>query len=193
MGGYRSDLISGLLHWSTLVILRWAWRRQLGSREHSVPDQDSRNVLIVGAGVVGEQIASYLSEHPELGRSVYGILDNRRPIGRGVIGRISDLARLSRTGFVDEVILAAPRGQDRGLMLQLLREARRLRLDVRMVPDTFGCAPASATGGGGLSSAAQPAAKIAAVKIAAVKNRFGRGRIIWTFSCGAPGPNPARE
>jgi len=142
MGGYRSDLISGLLHWSTLVILRWAWRRQLGSREHSVPDQDSRNVLIVGAGVVGEQIASYLSEHPELGRSVYGILDNRRPIGRGVIGRISDLARLSRTGFVDEVILAAPRGQDRGLMLQLLREARRLRLDVRMVPDTFGCAPA---------------------------------------------------
>jgi exopolysaccharide biosynthesis polyprenyl glycosylphosphotransferase len=133
--------IAGFLHWTALMVSRWAWRWQLGSRERCARDQDSRNVLIVGAGTVGEQIASYLAEHPELGRSVYGILDNRRPIGRGVIGRIHDLARLARTGFVDEVILAAPREEDRNLTLHLLQEARRLRLDIKMVPDLFGCAP----------------------------------------------------
>jgi exopolysaccharide biosynthesis polyprenyl glycosylphosphotransferase len=41
---------------------------------------------------------------------------------------------------VDEVILAAP--HDRSLALQVLREARRLRLDVKIVPEMFGCKPA---------------------------------------------------
>jgi len=41
---------------------------------------------------------------------------------------------------VDEVILAAP--HDRSLILRVLREARRLCLDVEIVPDLFGCTPA---------------------------------------------------
>jgi exopolysaccharide biosynthesis polyprenyl glycosylphosphotransferase len=64
-------------------------------------------------------------------------LDNERPLGNGVIGRVSDLARLARKGFVDEVILAAP--QNRDLTMRVLREARRLRLDLEIVPDLFGC------------------------------------------------------
>ncbi len=129
--------IAGLLHCGALLALRWAGTWQLGSRE-------LRNVLIVGAGGVGRQIASYLAEHPEAGRSVYGILDNHGPIGSGVVGRLSDLARLARTGFVDEVILAAPPEQDRSLTVQLLREAQRLRLDVKIVPELFGCTPSGA-------------------------------------------------
>jgi len=72
---------------------------------------------------------------------VCGFLDNERPLGNQVIGRVSDLARLARTGFVDEVILAAP--QDRALTLQVLREAQRLRLDLEIVPELFGCTPAA--------------------------------------------------
>jgi len=96
-----------------------------------------RNVLILGAGHVGRYVASHVESHPEDGRSVCGFLDDNRPLGDGVIGRVSDLAHLSRTGFVDEVILAIP--HDRKLTLQVLNEARRLRLDVEMVPDLFGC------------------------------------------------------
>jgi exopolysaccharide biosynthesis polyprenyl glycosylphosphotransferase len=99
-----------------------------------------RNVLIVGAGNVGRRVASYVEEHPDAGRTVCGFLDNDRPLSNSVIGRVNDLARLARTGFVDEVILAAP--HDRALTLQVLREARRLRLDVKIVPDLFGCKPA---------------------------------------------------
>jgi exopolysaccharide biosynthesis polyprenyl glycosylphosphotransferase len=77
---------------------------------------------------------------PQAGRKLYGFLDNDRPLGKGVMGRVGDLARLARTGFVDEVILAAP--HDRSLTLEVLREARRLRLDVEIVPELFGCMPA---------------------------------------------------
>ena len=53
------------------------------------------------------------------------------------------LALLARTGFVDEVILAAPR--DRDLTLRVLRAAQRLRLDVKLAPDLFGCEPTRET------------------------------------------------
>jgi exopolysaccharide biosynthesis polyprenyl glycosylphosphotransferase len=127
---------AGLLHFGAL----WTWRWQIARQNSRTPQGgDVRNVLIVGAGGVGRRMASYLERHPEAGRTMCGFLDNERPLGNGVIGRVSDLARLARTGFVDEVILAAP--HDQGLTLQVLREARRLRLDLRIVPELFGCKP----------------------------------------------------
>jgi len=96
-----------------------------------------RNVLIVGAGGLGRRLANYLDKHPETGRSVCGLLDDRKLPGNGVMGRTSELAELARTGFVDEVILAVP--HDRDLTLRVLRIARELRLDVKMAPDLFGC------------------------------------------------------
>lgn len=123
----------GVLHFVSLL----AWRgknRRGGSR---LRGQDIRNVLILGAGQVGRYVASHVESHPEDGRCVCGFLDDNRPLGNGVIGRVADLAHLSRTGFVDELILATP--HDRKLALRVLSEARRLRLDVVMVPELFGC------------------------------------------------------
>jgi len=125
---------AGLLHIGALWTWRWqsAWPNRGAQR-----GADLRNVLIVGAGRVGRRVASYVVQHPEAGRSVCGFLDNDRPLGNGVIGRVSDLARMARTGFVDEVILAAP--HDRSMTVQVVREAQRLRLDVEIVPELFGC------------------------------------------------------
>ena len=123
---------AGLLHFGALLTWRW---QSGGQRSAEV-----KNVLIVGAGVVGRRAASHVEGHPEAGRTVCGFLDNDRPLGNGVIGRVGDLARLARTGFVDEVILAAPR--DRRLTVQVVREAQRLRLDVEIIPELFGCEPA---------------------------------------------------
>jgi len=127
---------AGLLHFGALWMWRWLSARQ---DRRAQQGGDVRNVLIVGAGGVGRRVAAYVEGHPEVGRKVCGLLDNEGPLGNGVTGRVSELARLARTEFVDEVILAAPR--DRGLTLQVLREARRLKLDVEIVPDLFGCKP----------------------------------------------------
>lgn len=104
----------------------------------------ARNVLVVGAGAEGRRLAHYLETHPERERTFCGFLEDRKSLDRkspavGIVGRISDLAELARTGFVDEVILVAPR--DRELTLRVLHAARELRLDVKMVPDLFGCRP----------------------------------------------------
>jgi exopolysaccharide biosynthesis polyprenyl glycosylphosphotransferase len=123
--------IAGVVHFGALLASRWA--------EREGKQRGTRNVLIVGAGGLGRRLANYLEKHPEMGRSVYGFLDDRKPLESGVIGRTSDLAQLARTGFVDEIILAAP--HDRDLTLRVLRAAQKLRLDVKMAPDLFGCEP----------------------------------------------------
>lgn len=124
---------AGLLDFAAL----WTWRWSIAQRQPR--NREQRKVLVVCAGRMGRAIAHYLEQHPEGGRTVYGVLDDDSDMENGVIGKVADLARLARTGFVDEVILAAP--EDSALAMQVLREARRLRLDVEMVPELFGCKP----------------------------------------------------
>jgi exopolysaccharide biosynthesis polyprenyl glycosylphosphotransferase len=132
---------AGALHFGSLLVWRWqTWAQTRDSGRDARHVLNRRHVLIVGAGGVGQRLASYLEEHPEAGRTVHGFLDNKRNLGGRIIGRTGDLARLARTGFVDGVVLAAP--HDRELTLQVVREARRLRLDVEIVPELFGCTPA---------------------------------------------------
>jgi exopolysaccharide biosynthesis polyprenyl glycosylphosphotransferase len=128
---------AGALHFAALL----AGRRGTHRKGQIASDAGllARNTLIVGAGPVGRRVAANVEAHPESGRAICGFLDEELPLGNRVIGRVSNLAQLARTGFVDEVILAGLR--DRDLILRVLQEARRLRLDVKLVPDLFGCRP----------------------------------------------------
>jgi len=127
--------IASSLHFGSM----WLWRWWSAER---APDGgvETRNVLIVGGGRVGRRVAAYIERHPGCGRRISGFLDDKRPLGNDVIGRVSDLALLARKGFVDEVILAAP--HDGELALRVFGEAKRLRLDLKIVPELFGCDPA---------------------------------------------------
>ena len=122
---------AGILHLAAL--LGWRWVERDGTQP------GLRNVLIVGSGAMGRRIANYLEQHPEMDRAVCGFLDDRKPLGNGVLGHTRDLAELARSGFVDEVILAPP--HDRELTVRMVHAARRLRLDVKIAPDLFGWEP----------------------------------------------------
>ena len=98
-----------------------------------------RNVLIIGADILGQAVATSLVSDPQMKRKFCGFLDDRKPRASDIIGRTTDLAMLARTEFIDEVIVVAP--HDRELTLRILEAGRRLRLDVKMVPDLFGCEP----------------------------------------------------
>ncbi len=126
---------AGLLNFCALF--SWRWNELRRKRRGGKRGCETRNVLIVGAGGVGRRVAAHVQNHPEEGRVICGFLDDERATGDGVIGEVSSLARLARKGFIDEVILAAP--HDRRLTLRVLQEARKLRLDVQIVPDLFGC------------------------------------------------------
>jgi len=126
---------AGALGFGTL----WSWRWWAAERDRAAPSRGNlRNVLIVGAGAVGRRVAAYLEQRPA-GRRVCGFIDDETSLGDDVLGGITDLARLARERFVDELILAAPRNGE--LTRRVLEEARQLRLDVEIVPELFGCKP----------------------------------------------------
>ncbi len=124
---------AGCLGFGSLWIWRW-WSFKRDAQVCKRPG--TRNVLVIGAGEVGRRIESHLDRHSER-RTFVGFLDDDRPNGGGVVGRVGELARVARERFVDEVILAAPRSSD--VTRRVLEECRRLRLDVEIVPELFGC------------------------------------------------------
>ena len=122
-----------------LIMLAWRRRWRHVPVQAAQGGRDVRNVLIIGAGRVGRQLAAYISEDVSCSRSVVGYLDENEPIGGDVHGRLDDLARIARTDFVDEIILTAPHQPD--LARRIIREARRNQIDVKVVPDLFGFEP----------------------------------------------------
>jgi exopolysaccharide biosynthesis polyprenyl glycosylphosphotransferase len=124
---------AGALHFLALGV--WRQERNTLREAHT----DLRNVLIVGAGATGKRLALSMQQHPGAGRRFCGFVDDDNPLGNGVIGRVAELAQVARKGFVDEVILAAPKDDE--LARRVLRETRRLRLDLGIVPELFGCNP----------------------------------------------------
>ncbi len=69
--------------------------------------------------------------------TVVGFLDERSVGADDVLGRVEDLAHIARVKFVDEVILAIPDQHDAAR--RAVREARRNRLDIRVIPDFYDC------------------------------------------------------
>jgi exopolysaccharide biosynthesis polyprenyl glycosylphosphotransferase len=124
---------AGVFHFGALTV----WRRE---QRLNRSRGETRNVLIIGAGASGRQLAEYFERNPNAGRTVCGFLDDHASPANEIVGSVLDLARVARQKFVDEVILAAPK--DPMLAHWVLREARRLRLDVEIVPELFGCSPA---------------------------------------------------
>lgn len=126
---------AGGLHFAALWLRRSLNFSEQGTQQHS----NARHTLIFGSSSTARRLALSLNSGLEEPRLVCGFVDDRKPLGSGIVGRIGDLPRLARTLFVDEVILAAP--QDRNLTLHVLHEAQRLHLDVKIVPELFGCIP----------------------------------------------------
>ena len=124
-----------------LGMLGWRDLRRRQAARNGEGGREVRNVLIIGAGKLGREVAVSLQHDPAGGRVVLGFLDEHLPIGGDVRGRVGDLARIARAEFVDEIIFAIPRERDLGR--RVIEEARRNRLDVKMVPDLLGFQPQS--------------------------------------------------
>jgi exopolysaccharide biosynthesis polyprenyl glycosylphosphotransferase len=91
----------------------------------------------VGATTLGHRIQKHLDDHPKKGRLFCGFLDDTNSTASGIVGRTSELAEVARTKFADEVVIATPHNQE--LTLSILDQARKLRLDVKIAADLYGC------------------------------------------------------
>ena len=115
------------------VLQRWARARGFISRP----------VLIMGAGVVGEQVARRLENHPEYGLAPIGFLgeDPRSVVKVGgrdvpVLGKIEDLdAIVERTGVRNLIVAFSSVADAR--VSRLIRRCQELGIEVSVVPRMF--------------------------------------------------------
>jgi exopolysaccharide biosynthesis polyprenyl glycosylphosphotransferase len=112
---------------------RWArGRRMVG-----------KHVLIVGAGLVGSQVARRLEKHPEYGLSPVGFIDDDpRTVaevgGRDVpvLGTVEDLDEIVQETNVRKLIVAFSSVAD-ARVSRLIRHCQELGIDVSVVPRMF--------------------------------------------------------
>jgi exopolysaccharide biosynthesis polyprenyl glycosylphosphotransferase len=118
-----------------LLALAQRWARSRGAV--------GRPVLIVGAGLVGAQVARRLDDHPEYGLSPVGFLDeDPRPLaevgGRDVpvLGTAEDLDEVVRRTGVRNLIVAFSSVTD-ARVSRLIQRSQELGIEVSVVPRMF--------------------------------------------------------
>ncbi len=119
----------------------------LAIRRLTFPGRSSavrRNVVIVGAGRVGQALSRYLSTNPLLGYTFIGYIDRHRAdrcSGREdlddteVLGSIEDLEVIGKTYFIDEILVTL--SGDRNLVKYVALYAKGAGIDMRVVPDLY--------------------------------------------------------
>jgi exopolysaccharide biosynthesis polyprenyl glycosylphosphotransferase len=92
-------------------------------------------VLIIGAGKVGQAFAGWIESNRHLGYSVCGFLDPHPNGDKRVLGSVEDLRRVALAQFVDAVFITPPAEGE--MVKQAFLEARKLRMDLHVVPDLY--------------------------------------------------------
>jgi exopolysaccharide biosynthesis polyprenyl glycosylphosphotransferase len=131
----------GVLDLALLIIFHICLRailRFIRSRGYNL-----KRVLIVGAGQMGQQIASVLLEHPWTGFKVVGFLDDDSSIqGRSVLsipvlGPLDKIrAVVSTLEFHDEVIIALPTNH-KSCVQEIIPEIEDIPVNVRVTPELY--------------------------------------------------------
>ena len=98
------------------------------------------NVLIVGAGKIGEALAQEIQKKPALGLNIVGYLDDFKTDdshakGVKILGKISSFAKIARREFINKVFITCH--HDGEGFLKLLEQAKDLGIAVRVVPHGF--------------------------------------------------------
>jgi len=113
----------------------WRYAKRLYVLKRARRGEGVSRVLIIGAGNVGQTFAHWLENNSQLGYSVCGFLD-AHPNGDGrVLGSIQDLKKVALGQFVDQIFVTLP--ADRKVVKEIWVEARRLRLNLNIVPDIY--------------------------------------------------------
>ncbi|MGE3910461.1 MAG: sugar transferase, partial [Chloroflexota bacterium] len=126
--------------WGVSIVLIWFARVVLdtGLRFGRAKGVDTANVLIVGAGESGEIIREKIRHAPELGYRVVGFVDDVHldlfETSAPILGTLQDVPRLIQQHNVSELIIAAPRLEQRDV-LELVANCARAHVNVKLFPD----------------------------------------------------------
>ncbi len=141
MGGEQISrvavVLTVLLTGAMLCARRALWRSMVYARYRE--GVDTRNVLIVGSGRVGHALRNHLESLGHLGfrfRGFIALTASELETGDAdTIGDLSNCLPLARALFVDEIFFSVP--TDKRVVIKLVENARKIGVDVRVVPDLY--------------------------------------------------------
>jgi len=124
---------AGVINVGSLAGWRYAKRRYVLHRARR--GKGISRALIIGAGRLGQTLATWLENNRQLGYAVSGFLDVH-PNGDGrVLGSIHDLRKVALEQFVDQLFVTLPAEPE--LVKEIWIEAHQLRLSLNVVPDIY--------------------------------------------------------
>jgi exopolysaccharide biosynthesis polyprenyl glycosylphosphotransferase len=126
-------LISAVFNIVAFVAWRYAKRRHIIRRIER--GAGARNALVIGAGTIGQALATAFDNQKLLGYRFVGFLDSNRSLDARTLGMVSDLDRVARTHFVDDVFITIPSARD--LVKEITLCARRFHFSVNVIPDLY--------------------------------------------------------
>lgn len=100
-------------------------------------ETNARHIVIVGTGRTARNLGVWLQTAVPTSVRFEGFLDDQPSPGVETVGRIQDLEHLARTRFIDEVVVCLPDNVAAARRAVFL--ARGLNLDIKVVPETYGC------------------------------------------------------
>ena len=124
---------AGVINVGTLAGWRYSKRRYVLRRARR--GEGVSRTLIIGAGKLGETLATWLESNDHLGYKVCGFLDPHPNGNARVLGTINDLRKVALEQFVDQVFVTSPAEPE--LVKKIWVEVRRLRLSLHVVPDIY--------------------------------------------------------
>ncbi len=148
-------LISFILHeiYFSRVVLFYFWysttlslslrrlvKQELAKRRISQGD-NIQNILILGAGRIGNFLAEEISRQWQLGLQVIGFLDDKFPhpdrtsSGYKILGPVSKLKEVISHHRVDEIYITFP--SERKRVLNIVRQCDQGNIRVKIIPDMF--------------------------------------------------------
>jgi len=126
------------------MTVRWALQRR------ALSGHSQQRILVVGAGMLGRDIAKKLQDHRELGLQLVGFLDDDPGKagatfhGVPVLGALEDVDRVLEADRIDQVYIALPLEAHKK-MLRALERVRSECVEVKLVPDILQYATLKAT------------------------------------------------
>ncbi len=125
--------ISAVANFVTMTAWR-LWRRRILERRVA-QGVGTRNVLIIGAGRMGQDLARYFETNKRLGFVVKGFLDTNHSGDSRLLGKIEELPHIARRHFIEEVFITIPSARE--IVRAVALEAREHRIGVNVVPDLY--------------------------------------------------------
>jgi exopolysaccharide biosynthesis polyprenyl glycosylphosphotransferase len=130
-------ILMTLLAMTLTMVRRAVWRKVMERRY--LEGIETRNVLIVGVGRVGQALRNHLESLRHMGFRFKGFIAlDAGDTGSGntdVVGDLKNCLDIARSLFVDEIYFSTP--IDKSAIIALVEEARPTGIEIRVVPDLY--------------------------------------------------------